>query len=626
MLLELDRQSRKFQRTVFASLGMTALLVLIASKLLFGYFAFTIQLFYVIALFALIPVSLIALIISIMFRRLNRQVFCQEQGVRELLQSSPIGILYIDADGVIANVNPAMAAIWSANLSDLEGVKIFRRKKFVQPTVDRLIREGLEGKPFEEEIKVTISGKAQWQWYRGVPVLNPENGAVDALLVLVQDMTNRKQMELELAQYTEQLEHGMADQVKMLKARANELERMNKESEETKLALMNVLEDTRSLEHDLQQEHDRLQAIVSSIGEGVVVADVAGRITFINMAGQNLLGLSPDAAMQSSIFDVVEIVAGREKEPVAVSPIRKSLETRTIERVAMRDDMYWRTTTGRLFPAAFVAAPLLSQEFRGVVIVFRDVTDEKQLDEAKTNFISIASHQLRTPLTAIRWLSELLINEGKGKLQPPLDMYADDIMQSAKRMIVLVNSLLNVSRIESGRITISPKPAHLEKIVESVIKEQEIAARGSRCEIHFQKPRTPLPKLDLDVNLVRQVVQNLLTNAIRYSRPQTCSIDIAIRKEAKRVVLSVKDSGMGIPESAQPRIFEKFFRASNAVKKQTDGTGLGLYISKMILEMTGGSIWFESAENVGSTFYVSIPLSGMQARGGDVSLIAGDEK
>lgn len=622
LLHEYEHQRRRFQRIVFASLAVIALFIYFTSYALFARgLAFFLELHVVVSLFALIPVSAIALLLSIVFRKMNAQLYREAEGMRALIESSPIGIFALDRHGMINLFNGSMGKIWNMPVEDMDGVSVFSRQSYIDERVDELLRVGLGGVQFEEEVKVIANGLTHWHWYRGIPIRSEHAGRVEFLLVMVQDITNRKQMQNELASYATQLEKGLQEQLEMLQVRTNELEHTNEDSENTKKALLNVLEDTRHLESRLREEHDRLQSIVTSMGEGVVVTDKDGKITFVNTAAQNLLEMSPQEISHISIFDVVSVVSGPRKEPVEESSIRKSLRVRSIERVSMRDEQYWKTRSGRLFPVALVASPMLSEEFRGAVVVFRDISDDKQLDEAKTNFISIASHQLRTPLTAIRWLSELLSKEGKGKMEPQLEMYVDDIHESAYRMIALVNSLLNVSRIEAGRMRVSASTVKFEEVIQGVIDELGIAARGSRCTILFRKPRKALPKIALDVSLIRQVVQNLLTNAIRYSRPEHCEITVEVSLEDRHILMSVHDTGIGIPPEAQGRIFEKFYRASNASKKQTDGTGLGLYISKLISEMAGGRIWFESIENKGTTFFVTLPLRGMKSKEGDVALV-----
>jgi len=200
-------------------------------------------------------------------------------------------------------------------------------------------------------------------------------------------------------------------------------------------------------------------------------------------------------------------------------------------------------------------------------------------------------------------------------------------------MVKLVDDLLNVSRIETGRLKIDPQVIDLIVFIEDIIKELAPWANEFDCRIVFNKPDVKLPQLKVDKTMFRQVVHNLITNAIRYS-PASSEVNVEINIKNKEFTVSVGDKGIGIPKESQARIFNKFFRAENARIKETEGSGLGLYISKMIMEQSGGRIWFESPtmfrddkagnkEGYGTTFYVSLPLEGMKAQDGEKGLAGG---
>lgn len=250
---------------------------------------------------------------------------------------------------------------------------------------------------------------------------------------------------------------------------------------------------------------------------------------------------------------------------------------------------------------------LTAKRMEGVIT---DVTKEMEIDRAKTEFVSLASHQLKTPLTSISWLSEALLRGTVGTLQPEQMKYVSNVQDASRRMIVMVNDLLNVSRIETDTLAIRPAELDACALMTSVIDEQKHTADAKKISLAFSCAQN-LPHLTADTQLLRMIFQNLLSNAIKYTEESgTVVCDMSLAEAGREVVfLSVKDSGIGIPKEEQPRIFEKLHRASNAENLVPDGTGLGLYLVKTILDRVGGGISFESVEGTGTTFFVTIPLT-----------------
>ncbi len=248
-----------------------------------------------------------------------------------------------------------------------------------------------------------------------------------------------------------------------------------------------------------------------------------------------------------------------------------------------------------------------------------DITHENEVDRMKTEFISLASHQLRTPLSAMKWFGEMLIKGDAGTLNTEQKAYADNILASNKRMIELVDDLLNISRIESGRIIIDPEPVHLQSMMDEVINEAKIKTNTKKQEI-ILSVQPNLPEVDLDKKLIREVYANLITNASKYT-PDGGVIRISISTKGNDLVSEVNDTGYGIDERDKGKIFTKFFRSQRTSKFDTEGNGLGLYLVKTIIDSSGGKISFESSEGKGTTFTFTLPISGMTKKSGDVSLI-----
>lgn len=249
---------------------------------------------------------------------------------------------------------------------------------------------------------------------------------------------------------------------------------------------------------------------------------------------------------------------------------------------------------------------------------FRDISKEQEIDQAKSEFVSLASHQLRTPLSSINWYTEILLSDKKSKLNKSQAQYLNEIYLANKRMSILVDDLLNVSRLELGTFVLKSQVLNLEQISKQIINEltPKITEKQQKLVVTFTKD---LPSIEFDQKYLEMIYQNLLSNSVKYTPSKgTIRLDVS-SVSGKNVVdgykipqdgilIAVKDNGYGIPVNQQKHIFSKMFRAENAKTIDTDGTGLGLYILQSIVNYSGGNIWFVSEQNKGSTFNVFLPL------------------
>ncbi|MFC1599110.1 ATP-binding protein, partial [Patescibacteria group bacterium] len=231
----------------------------------------------------------------------------------------------------------------------------------------------------------------------------------------------------------------------------------------------------------------------------------------------------------------------------------------------------------------------------------------KKLDRAKSEFISIASHQLRTPLTVIKGYVSMINQGDYGKVPKQIALPLSKTFQNTIRIITLVEDLLNISRIESGRMVYEYEKVDLVALVKEVFEELEHHAKISGLKFEFEKPKQKIPELILDRKKIREVVMNLMDNAIKYTKKGFVKIKIA--KENNSIVYSVNDSGRGLEPDDISQLFQKFSRASGAQLVHTEGTGLGLYIAKQIIQKHGGKIWAESdGRGKGSTFAIKLKI------------------
>ncbi|HEX7586662.1 MAG TPA: HAMP domain-containing sensor histidine kinase [Patescibacteria group bacterium] len=238
--------------------------------------------------------------------------------------------------------------------------------------------------------------------------------------------------------------------------------------------------------------------------------------------------------------------------------------------------------------------------------IISEVERIARLNKMKSEFVSVASHQLRTPLSAIRWETELLLSKfGKG-LNEKQKNGIESINLLANRMTRLVGDLLDVARIDQGRLILKKSCFNIEAIVQKNVDELMSMAKAKNINLLFKSGSSPVFIVG-DEEKLELAIENLISNAIKYTLGQG-KVEISIHKKNGLVVFICKDNGVGIPEEQQPNVFSKFFRSDNVVKYQTEGTGLGLYIAKNIVEQSGGKIWFQSIEGVGSIFNFSLPM------------------
>ncbi|OGK23839.1 hypothetical protein A3C25_04455 [Candidatus Roizmanbacteria bacterium RIFCSPHIGHO2_02_FULL_38_11] len=380
-----------------------------------------------------------------------------------------------------------------------------------------------------------------------------------------------------------------------------------------------ILRNAEKLQEELKEERDIAKAIVASMGEGLLVLDTDYKIKLINPAAEKLLETSVKEAIGQKWAEFGRAYIGNKPIPFNKRSAVISLKKNSVKITTITDDHYYVTRSGRKFPVIAITAPLIhNNRAIGIVKVFRDASHEKDVDRMKTEFISLASHQLRTPLSAIKWFTELLADPKSGPMTTDQKEYTKNIDSSTERMIDLVNSLLNISRIESGRIIVEPKPTDLLKLVKEVVIQLKKKIETKKIKLIIST-HDRLPAINIDPKLVSHVYMNLIDNAIKYT-PEGGEITVFISKKDREIISQVSDNGFGIPKSEQNKVFQKFFRASNIVTHITEGTGLGLYLVKAVVESSGGKIWCKSEENKGTTFWFSFPLSGMQAKKGEVSL------
>jgi PAS domain S-box-containing protein len=362
--------------------------------------------------------------------------------------------------------------------------------------------------------------------------------------------------------------------------------------------------------NDLEMARVKEEAILLSIGDGLIVTDKEGNIIIINKTAEKLLGKRSKEVVGKIITKTINLENEKGLSvPPEKHPVNIVLKTDT---KASGSTYYYVRKDKTKFPMAIMATPVIfAGEVIGAIKIFRDITYEREIDKAKTEFVSLASHQLRTPLSTVNWYTEMLLEGDLGELNEKQKKYLNEVYRGNQRMVELVNALLDVASLELGTFAIEPEQTDICVLIKNVIEEQKLQINTRKIQFSFLCEEKIL-LMQTDPKLIHMVVQNILSNAIKYT-PLGGQIDLSLKLADKNnIEIKISDTGYGIPKNQQKKIFTKLFRADNVRDKDTDGTGLGLYIAKSIVENSGGKIWFSSPgekRNSGTTFYVTLPLN-----------------
>jgi len=363
--------------------------------------------------------------------------------------------------------------------------------------------------------------------------------------------------------------------------------------EEMPRALLNILEDVEEERRKAEEEKNKTLAIIINFTDGLLVFDGERNLSLINPQAEDFFGVK---AKEIVGRPTLELTKFPNLEPL-VSLIGREIKGVFRKELTIKENLTLEVST----------VPMISGEEKlGTLVILHDITREKLIERIKTEFVSLSAHQLRTPLSAIKWTLRMLLDGDLGKITEEQKDFIEKTYKSNERMITLINDLLDVTRIEEGKYLYKPTPADLEAVCQFAINSFQEEIKRKKIRFEFKKPKKKLPQVVLDVEKMRLVVQNILDNAIRYTQAGG-RVTISLKAVKKEIELSVKDTGVGIPEDQQERVFTKFFRGANVMRMETEGTGLGLFITKNIIEAHGGKIWFESEENKGTTFHITLP-------------------
>jgi signal transduction histidine kinase len=371
-----------------------------------------------------------------------------------------------------------------------------------------------------------------------------------------------------------------------------------------------VKERTRAIdERSIEEKGMTLSTILDYIPLGVMLVRVPdGTPILANAMATHLLGRGVDAGSRRNRYQETYAVTREDGSPYPNDEMPVAITLRT-GNPAVKSDIFINQPSGERIVLRAASVPIADKNKKmfGAAVVFQDFREEYEVDKSKSEFVSVVSRMLQEPVTSIRWHGESLLDGDLGPLQDQQRTYIQRILESDQRLIVLANDLLDAMRIDSGKeFAIAPEPTDMIAILDRIIKE--LLPLAEQRSITFKKGDAVPKKLvrNVDAQKIARVFRNLLSNAAQYSQIGGV-VEIGFEDRAKEAMFSITDHGVGIPEDAKANVFRKFFRAPNVLAKGIEGTGLGLYIAKAIVELHNGSIWFESKENLGTTFCFTVP-------------------
>lgn len=360
----------------------------------------------------------------------------------------------------------------------------------------------------------------------------------------------------------------------------------------------------------VQSERNQREAILVSLYDGVLEYDEKSRVVLMNPKAEELLGVK--LAELSGLPITAELPLTRPELRALVEVMFPSLApfaSPAKELPGGRAKVLEIHTSHPELKLLVTLTQVLGEhgQVRGFLKILHDISREELIQRIKSEFVSIAAHQLRTPLSAIKWTLKLLLDGDAGRLTGAQEDFIQKGYMINERMIKLVNDLLSAARIEEGRFGYEFKDTDFTAVTENLVSSFGPLALEKKVELFFKKPARPLPLIYADPEKLALALSNLIDNALKYT-PEGGKVKVELRAEKDFAVCSISDSGVGIPRDDQVRVFSKFFRASNVMRMETEGTGLGLFIVRNIIKRHGGEVSFSSEEGQGSTFTFTLPL------------------
>jgi PAS domain S-box-containing protein len=368
----------------------------------------------------------------------------------------------------------------------------------------------------------------------------------------------------------------------------------------------------RNLASELNEVANKAEVVINAISDGVVAVDNQGIIQLINPAAQQITGWGKQDATNLSYKSVLKLTDNKEGElTTANDPVQNVLAT---NKEVATNDLMLVTNSGKKLMVSVVVSPV-GQLGAGAIIVFRDITKQKKEEREQAEFISTASHEMRTPVASIEGYLGLALNPNTAQIDEKARDFINKAHESAQHLGRLFQDLLDVSKADDNRLNNNPKVIDIVEFTHDILQglQPHAEEKGLRFlykpmpeeESQADRRLTPVFYAHVDADHLREVISNLVENAIKYTPKGDVIIDVS--GDSERVRISVADSGIGIPTEDIPHLFQKFYRVDNTDTREIGGTGLGLYLCRKLVEVMSGRIWVESEYKKGSTFFVELP-------------------
>ncbi|MFH1429708.1 MAG: PAS domain S-box protein [Candidatus Margulisiibacteriota bacterium] len=359
-------------------------------------------------------------------------------------------------------------------------------------------------------------------------------------------------------------------------------------------------------EQQLQESEAKLSSTLNSIGDAVIATDLSGSIVRMNKIAEELTGWHVGEALDQPLDRVFNLIDGETGEAIE-NPTGQVLKHKSVISLSKQTTLIRKDGTECYIDDS--GAPILNSQGKvtGVVFAFRDVTEQREVEKMKEHFLQTVSHELRTPLTSIIGYQDLLFNEALGGLNETQKKMLKTAMKNSQTLLELINDLLDLSKLEGGKMTVELSPVNIVPLVSEILESFDPQVKKKNIQLRFEAGELSGIQLATDERKIRHIVRNLVSNAVKFT--DKGEVSVGLQKTDQGFQITVQDTGIGIPKRAHKYIFEKFRQVDNSSTRKADGTGLGLSITKRVTELMGGSITVQSKVKKGSTFTVELPIT-----------------